>query len=269
MAVRLIGRSGVVSKTFKGGWRNDAELFVKRISWVTGASELTNHFSQFGKVRNITLQFDLRTGLHKGFAFISFENNDFYENIKKFEGKHVIDDEEVVCSLASERKTLLLADADSALFASENSSQMDISKADPYNEAGTVKIICAEESVKEKPMRRGTSSETIFANSMSFQDSKKWTKRTNLLQKLQKVGDPKWGSRKNGVLERTVNMKLMGLVEESEGGNEMYKKTYSNVHSSDGLHVSVTRNGFSGRISSPNSFRVSIVETTNQKSLKK
>ncbi|KAL3985443.1 RNA recognition motif family protein [Acanthocheilonema viteae] len=183
MATRLVQRSAAALKTFKGR-QNNAEIFVKRISWVTGASELTDYFSQFGKVRNITLPFDLRTGLHKGFAFISFENNDFYENIKKFEGKHIIDDQEVICSLANDGKSLLLTDADAISINNENSSEIDVSKANLDNEVGAVEFIRTGINVKGKNIKHKANPKIISTNNMDYQDSKERSKETNLLQKL-------------------------------------------------------------------------------------
>ncbi|VDK78883.1 unnamed protein product [Onchocerca ochengi] len=184
MAARLVRRADAAFKNFKGIRRNNPELFVKRISWVTGALELTDHFSQFGKVRNITLPFDLRTGLHKGFAFISFENNDFYENIRKFEGKHIIDDEEVICSLASEEKSLLLTGTNVTLFDSESSSKMDFSKTKPDNEVETIEFVGAEKNNKEKEVTCETNSQVISINDMNFQNCKTRTSETNFATEI-------------------------------------------------------------------------------------
>ncbi|CAG9533253.1 unnamed protein product [Cercopithifilaria johnstoni] len=270
MATRLVRRSVAALKTFKRARQNGVELFVKRISWVTGASELMNHFSQFGKVRNITLPFDLTTGLHKGFAFILFENDGFYENIKKFEGKHIIDDEEVICSLADEGKPLLLADAHVILFGSENSSKMDISNANRGSEIGGVEFIKTETNIKGKEIKREANPKIISTNNMDFQDSKEQSKEANLLQKLQEIDDSKKKLGKNTQFEKTTITKLTDLVSENEGNNKMYMKTYTNMRPSNDLHGNVTRNGFSGGISSSNrSFRIPTIKTTNQKYLKK
>ncbi|EJW78312.1 hypothetical protein WUBG_10779 [Wuchereria bancrofti] len=250
MTGRLVRQSGAAVKIFKEARRNSAKLFVKRISWVTGASELKDYFSQFGKVRNIMLPFDLRTGLHKGFAFISFENNDFYENIKKFEGKHVIDDEEVICLLPNGGKSLFLTNTDPTLFVSENSCRMDISKTNFDNEIEAVEFIKTEKSVKEKEIKRGER-----------------TKETNLLQKLQKADNPKQSSGKNNLLGRkAVSTKLTDFVRENECDSEMCNKTYRNVRPSNGLYVNGTKNGFTDRISLPSrSFRIPTIEATKRK----
>lgn len=206
--------------------------------------------------------------MHKGFAFILFENNDFYENIKKFKGKHVIDDEEVICVLAGERKSLLLTDANATPFDSKNSSGMDVSKGNPDNEVGKVQFIRNEKNVKEKEIKHGNNPKIISTNSVDFQDSKKRTKETSLSQKLPKIDEWKGRSEKNSLFEKVANMKLTDLVRENEGGNEMYKKT--NVRPWNSSHVSVTRNGFSGRNNSSNrSFRVPTVETVKQKYFEK
>ncbi|VDK87088.1 unnamed protein product [Litomosoides sigmodontis] len=267
MATRLVRRSAL--KTFKGAWRKSAELFVKRISWVTGASELSNHFSQFGKVRSIMLPFDLRTGLHKGFAFISFENNDFYENIKKFEGKHVIDDEEVVCSLANEGKPLLSSDADLTLFGSGN-TEMDTSRANCRNGVGADEFIRTEENFKGKEVKHDANPKRISTSGIDSQDSKEWWNESNLLQKMQKTDNRKEISGKNSLLEKTAVAELTNLVRENGGNDEVHRKTYTNVRHSNGFYENVTSNSFSGRVSSSNrSFRIRTFETTKQKHFKK
>lgn len=96
----------------------------------------------------------MRTGLHKGFAFISFENNDFYENIKKFDGKHIIDDNEVICSLANEGKSILLDDAGSTLFDVDSSSELDVSKRISISKVGAIKLMRNEQNTAEKQINR-------------------------------------------------------------------------------------------------------------------
>uniref|UniRef100_A0A8R1XX74 RRM domain-containing protein n=1 Tax=Onchocerca volvulus TaxID=6282 RepID=A0A8R1XX74_ONCVO len=224
--------------------RNNPELFVKRISWVTGALELTDHFSQFGKVRNITLPFDLRTGLHKGFAFISFENNDFYENIRKFEGKHIIDDEEVICSLASEEKSLLLTGTNVTLFDSESSSKMDFSKTKPDNEVETIEFVGAEKNNKEKEVTCETNSQVISINDMNFQNCKTRTSETNFATEITtSYIDSKGKSTRNNFFEKTVSTKLRNLVRENESDNGAYNKAYTKMPS---LRLIVAKNGFNG-----------------------
>lgn len=212
---------------------------------------------------------DLRTGLHKGFAFISFENNDFYENIMKFEGKHVIDDEEVVCSLANGGKSLLSSDADVTLFGSEN-TEMDTSRANPGNAVGADEFIRAETNFKGKEIKRKANPKTISTGNMDSQDSKEWSKERNLLQEMQKTDSNKETSGKNSMFEKAVITKLTNLVRENRDDNEMHKGTYTNIRLSNGLHENVTMNGFSGRVSLSNrSFRIRTTETTNQKHFKK
>lgn len=209
---------------------------------------------------------DLRTGLHKGFAFISFQNDDFYENIKKFEGKHIIDDEEVICSLANQEKSLLLTDTGTVL-GSENSSEINISETASRDKAGIIEFIRSEANIRKKVRREGNP-KIISTSSMDFQNTRKWVKGTNLLQKPWKKNDVK--ERGKNLFEKTVMTKLTNLVQENESNNEMYEKTYITMRPSNDFRENVTRSIFSVRTGSSNrSFRIPIVEATNQEDLKK
>ncbi|KAM3717183.1 SRA stem-loop-interacting RNA-binding protein [Dirofilaria immitis] len=254
MATGFVRKTGTALKTFKVV-RNGAELFVKKISWVTGASELKDHFSQFGKVTNITLPFDLRTGLHKGFAFISFENNNFYQNIRKFKGKHIIDDEEIICSLANKLTQ----------FDCGRNSEIDFPKPNPDNEVETVASIGIEKA-RENKIKSETNPEIISKNDMDFQNRKVRTVETNLLLKLQKADVSKQRSRKISHLEKAVvSAKIRNLVRESKSDSGTDKKAYVEVRP---LRMNVARNGFSGWISSAKrNFEVLTTENTKQKCL--
>ena len=54
--------------------KNNATIFLKRIKWVTGRSELESHFSKFGGIKDIAMFFDPATGLHRGHASITFDS---------------------------------------------------------------------------------------------------------------------------------------------------------------------------------------------------
>ncbi|OZC09840.1 hypothetical protein X798_03243 [Onchocerca flexuosa] len=68
-----------------------ARVILKNVSWFTGESwlswdlkslfggaeeDLKFHFDRFGKVQHVKLLYDWETGLHRGFAFVVFENID-------------------------------------------------------------------------------------------------------------------------------------------------------------------------------------------------
>ncbi|VDK78884.1 unnamed protein product [Onchocerca ochengi] len=53
-----------------------ARVILKNVSWFTGEKDLKFHFDRFGKVQHVKLLYDWETGLHRGFAFVVFENID-------------------------------------------------------------------------------------------------------------------------------------------------------------------------------------------------
>uniref|UniRef100_A0A915CIW5 RRM domain-containing protein n=1 Tax=Parascaris univalens TaxID=6257 RepID=A0A915CIW5_PARUN len=53
---------------------------LSNLSWVTSKKQLFDHFSQFGNIKNITLPLDKRFGVHRGYAFIDFDDE---ESIRK------------------------------------------------------------------------------------------------------------------------------------------------------------------------------------------
>lgn len=56
---------------------------------------------------------NLQTGLHKGYAFITFEGQS-QEELEKIGSKHIIDDQEVICSFNRESQVLPYIEVDSA-----------------------------------------------------------------------------------------------------------------------------------------------------------
>uniref|UniRef100_A0A7E4V5W6 RRM domain-containing protein n=1 Tax=Panagrellus redivivus TaxID=6233 RepID=A0A7E4V5W6_PANRE len=48
-------------------------LYLTHIKWVTGKQQVEKYFSRFGKVNDVAMFFDPETGLHRGFASVTFE----------------------------------------------------------------------------------------------------------------------------------------------------------------------------------------------------
>lgn len=260
MAARTIR---TVTKNSRRTQRSSLELFIKKISWVTGAKELSDHFSQFGKIRSITLPFDLQTGLHRGFAFVSFESMDFYEKIKKFGKNHVIDGEEVICSLASEKKTLPSPEANATSFIyrkGEVVSAVNVSEANRSTAATTgvvPKVITAERNGRE--IQSQGKIKKVFVRNTNVQ---KIEERTGayVTQKLIETdeGDRKFeiSERKDDIPTKPTVMRLTNLVKENEKVNDEFGfgKGYDVVRLSGSMKTDVTRNSFNLQKGSTNGF---------------
>ncbi|MFH4976939.1 hypothetical protein AB6A40_003648 [Gnathostoma spinigerum] len=65
-AVRVMSESDRIKQT----------VYLTHVKWVTGKAQLERYFSQFGVVEDITLFFDPETGLHRGFASLTFASAD-------------------------------------------------------------------------------------------------------------------------------------------------------------------------------------------------
>uniref|UniRef100_A0A671FCE9 SRA stem-loop-interacting RNA-binding protein, mitochondrial n=1 Tax=Rhinolophus ferrumequinum TaxID=59479 RepID=A0A671FCE9_RHIFE len=64
--------------------------FVRKIPWTAAASELREHFAQFGHIRKCTVPFDRETGFHRGMGWVHFSSEEELHNVLQQE-KHVID----------------------------------------------------------------------------------------------------------------------------------------------------------------------------------
>ncbi len=51
---------------------NENRLFVGKLSFQTGESDLQNYFAQAGAVTSVNLMLDKVTGRSRGFAFVEF-----------------------------------------------------------------------------------------------------------------------------------------------------------------------------------------------------
>lgn len=56
------------------------KLFVANLPWTVSDKELTQHFSQFGKVVGANVLFDSITKRSRCFGYVSFKNRDGFEN---------------------------------------------------------------------------------------------------------------------------------------------------------------------------------------------
>nr|CAD2199455.1 unnamed protein product [Meloidogyne enterolobii] len=70
-------------------------IYLKHVKWVTGRSQLEKHFDRYGKIKDVSLFFDPKTGLHRGFASITFAHSDSVEGALRAR-PHFIDGAEVL-----------------------------------------------------------------------------------------------------------------------------------------------------------------------------
>ncbi|KHN72539.1 Heterogeneous nuclear ribonucleoprotein A/B [Toxocara canis] len=78
-------------------------IHISNLSWVTSRKQVFDYFSQFGKIKKITIPLDQRFGVHRGYAFVDFEDE---QSVKKaFAGGqfHEIDETNVRLSRRIQR----------------------------------------------------------------------------------------------------------------------------------------------------------------------
>lgn len=66
------------------------KIFVGNVPWTVGHRELRNYFAQFGKVSWAQVIFDRRTGLSKGYGFVSFQKASALDNLEATK-KHTLE----------------------------------------------------------------------------------------------------------------------------------------------------------------------------------
>ncbi|KAL3207357.1 hypothetical protein MRX96_010150 [Rhipicephalus microplus] len=70
--------------------RSALRIFVGNLPWTIGRKELREHFSQFGYVASSNVIFDKKTGMSKGFGFVTFGNRDGFISATK-QQQHVLE----------------------------------------------------------------------------------------------------------------------------------------------------------------------------------
>ncbi|CAI4223444.1 unnamed protein product [Auanema sp. JU1783] len=86
-------------------------VYLTHVKWVTGRNQLENYFSRFGQVKAVNMFFDAETGLHRGFASVTFETKESASRAMALR-PHIIDgdrvDVEPYIPLVSKRKDIVL-----------------------------------------------------------------------------------------------------------------------------------------------------------------
>uniref|UniRef100_A0A336KJQ5 CSON012437 protein n=1 Tax=Culicoides sonorensis TaxID=179676 RepID=A0A336KJQ5_CULSO len=72
--------------------RGIQKLFIGNLPWTVGSNELKMYFSQFGHVQISNVIFDRKSGISRGYAFITFSTRDGYnaaanKEIHRLEGR--------------------------------------------------------------------------------------------------------------------------------------------------------------------------------------
>ncbi|CAI5450860.1 unnamed protein product [Caenorhabditis angaria] len=69
-------------------------VYLTHVKWVTGKPQLEHYFKRYGNIQSVNMFYDSETGLHRGFASITFENKD--SATKAIEQRpHVIDGDRI------------------------------------------------------------------------------------------------------------------------------------------------------------------------------
>ncbi|KAI6175211.1 nucleoprotein [Aphelenchoides fujianensis] len=76
MRYALRSLASIQTSGVKAAAKPQNQVFITHAKWVTGKEQLTRYFSRYGKVKEVSMFFDPITGLHRGFASVTFANSE-------------------------------------------------------------------------------------------------------------------------------------------------------------------------------------------------
>jgi len=81
------------------------KIFVGGVSQETTADDVKAYFSQFGKVEETVMLMDQQTKRHRGFGFVTFENEDIVDSVCQIHF-HTIKNKKVECKKAQPKEAI-------------------------------------------------------------------------------------------------------------------------------------------------------------------
>lgn len=81
------------------------KIFVGGVSQETSADEVKAYFNQFGKVEETVMLMDQQTKRHRGFGFVTFENEDVVDRVCEIHF-HTIKNKKVECKKAQPKEAV-------------------------------------------------------------------------------------------------------------------------------------------------------------------